>query len=72
MDEPIDDEAAQVFAGQLYNAIGFGKSLAQAFEQARLQTSLVRNESSVSGEPRLHAAAGVDPSEVYLVRPPTD
>lgn len=32
--EPISDQAAQVFAGQLYNAIGFGKSLKQAFEQA--------------------------------------
>ncbi len=70
MDEPIDDEAAQIFAGQFYNAIGFGKSLAQAFEQALLHTRLVRGNGSGSGEPRLHVASGVDPSEAYLVKPP--
>jgi hypothetical protein len=26
MDQPIDDDAAKVFAGQLYSALGFGKS----------------------------------------------
>lgn len=69
MDEPIDDEAAKVFAGQLYNAIGFGKSLEQAFEQALVQMRLVGDDATGSGEPRLHAAAGIDTSEVYLVKP---
>jgi len=70
MDEPIDDEAAQIFAGQLYNAIGFGKSLARAIEQARVHGQLVTGDESGLGEPRLHVAAGIDPSEIYLVKPP--
>lgn len=70
MDEPIDDEAAKVFAGQLYNAIGFGKSLEQAFQQALVQMRLASDDGAGSGEPRLHAAPGIDLSEVYLVKPP--
>jgi hypothetical protein len=69
MDQPVEDDAAKVFAGQFYNALGFGKSLKDAFEQARHQVKLVLGRES--GEPRLYTALGVDPSEVYLVRPPT-
>jgi len=72
MDEPINDEAAQIFAGQLYNAIGFGKSLAQALEQALVHTRLVLGDGSASGEPQLHAASGIDAAEIYLVKPSAD
>jgi hypothetical protein len=67
MDQPVDDDAAKVFAGQFYNALGFGRSLQEAFEQARLQMTLVHG--STSGEPQLHTAPGVDAGQVYLVRP---
>jgi hypothetical protein len=68
MDQPIDDEAAQVFAGQFYNSLGFGQSLANAFEQARVQVEV--HTGTASGEPQLYTAAGVDPTDVYLVAPP--
>jgi CHAT domain-containing protein len=68
MDEPVDDAAAKTFAGQFYNSIGFGKSLAEAFEQARLQVKLATGTES--GAPQLHAAPGIIPAEIFLVRPP--
>lgn len=67
MEQPVDDHAAKVFAGQFYNALGFGKSLQEAFEQATLQVRLATG--STSGEPQLHTAPGIDPKQVYLVRP---
>ena len=69
MDEEVDDEAAKVFAGQLYSAIAFGLPLSTAFEQALVQVRLVLGEDS--GEPRLHLADGVDASELVLVQPPS-
>jgi hypothetical protein len=68
MAEPVDDESAKTFAAQFYNALGFGNSLEEAFEQAKLQVSLATG--SQSGEPQLHTAPHVDPRQVYLVRPP--
>lgn len=68
MDESVADEAAKVFSGQFYNALGFGLSLAQAFEQARAQVKLATG--SKSGEPRLHLAPGIAAEEVYLVALP--
>lgn len=68
MDETIDDEDAQVFAGQLYSALGFGQSLSNAFGQALLQVEL--EFGAASGAPRLHTADGIDPDEVFIVRRP--
>jgi hypothetical protein len=67
MTAPIDDEAARVFAAQLYSAIGFGRSVQQAFEQARLELQL----QSLPGAaiPELFVRPGVDPNQVFLVRP---
>ena len=67
MEQPVDDQAAKVFAGQFYNALGFGKSLREAFEQATLQVRMATG--STSGEPQLYTTPGVDASDVYLVRP---
>jgi hypothetical protein len=68
MDQPVSDEASKVFAGQFYNALGFGLPLDKAFEQARTQVHVVLDEPV--GDPRLHTATGVEASEVYLVAPP--
>jgi hypothetical protein len=68
MNEPVDDTAAKTFAGQFYNSIGFGKSLADAFDQARLQVKLATGTDS--GAPQLHTAPRVNPREIYLVKPP--
>jgi hypothetical protein len=67
MTAPIDDEAARVFAAQLYSAIGFGRSVQQAFNQARLELQL----QSLPGAaiPELFVRPGVDPNQVFLVRP---
>jgi len=65
MDESIEDEASKIFAGQFYNALGFGRSVAQAFKQACIQVDLALG--STSGAPRLHSADGVDPEELVLV-----
>ncbi|MEJ7783723.1 MAG: CHAT domain-containing protein [Solirubrobacteraceae bacterium] len=68
MDASVTDEAAKVFAGQLYSALAFGRPLDQAFEQACFQVKVALG--STSGEPRLHTAEGVDPSDLYVVSPP--
>lgn len=67
MNAPIGDEAARLFASQLYSAIGFGRSVRVAFDQAvaRLMVEGVSEEKT----PELFAAHGVDPDEVVLVRP---
>lgn len=67
MDESVADESAKTFSGQFYNSLGFGLSLAQAFEQACAYVKLATG--TTSGEPRLYVASGVAPDEVYLVAP---
>lgn len=67
MNDTIEDEAARVFAGQLYNSLGFSLSLRTAFEQARLQVELTLG--SVSGDPRLFVADGVDAEDLVIVAP---
>jgi hypothetical protein len=67
MDTSVDDDAAKIFAGQFYNAIGFGLSLETAFEQAKLQVALETGSSS--GDPTLHTVDGISAAEVYLVHP---
>lgn len=68
MNQPVSDAFAQVFAGQFYNSIGFGRSLQQAFEQALWQAKDIVGGSS--GDPIVHAADGEDPATTYLVKPP--
>ena len=69
MNAPIGDDAARTFASQLYSAIGFGRSVEGAFDQAvaRLMVEGIPEEKT----PELFAAEGVDPSAVVLVRPET-
>jgi hypothetical protein len=67
MDATVEDEAAQIFAGQFYNSLGFGHSVQKAFDQARFQ---VEAEWGGGHEiPRLFCADGVDPEVVVLVNP---
>jgi hypothetical protein len=69
MDQPVNDNFAKVFSGQFYNAIGFGRSIQQAFDQAHWQAK--DDLGSPSGDPVLHAADGEDPATTYLVKPLT-
>lgn len=63
----VDDVAARVFAGQLYSAIGFGRSLRQAFDQACAQ--LAAAGLSDKAAPKLHVRADLSADEIVLVRP---
>jgi myosin heavy subunit len=67
MEAPVGDRVAQTFAGQFYNSLGFGLSVAQAFEQAVLQIEM---EHGAGHEvPKLFFADDVDPATVVLVNP---
>ena len=67
MEEPVDDEAAKEFAGQLYSSLGFGQDLGLAFEQAKTQAAVVSGQDEQV--PRLFTAADVEAEEIVLVRP---
>lgn len=55
------------FAGQLYNSLGFGRSLGLAFDQAKLQVQLTFN--AVSGNPTLTVTDGLDANDIIIVSP---
>jgi hypothetical protein len=67
MGRPIGDTAARVFAGALYNAIGFGYSVQRAFDQA--VAALKLEGIPEDDTPELVCAEGVDPDAVVLVQP---
>lgn len=67
MSEPIGDEVARVFAGQLYNSLGFGRSLGLALRQALLYVEMQLDY--ISGQPTLVLAEGVDADELIIVDP---
>lgn len=62
----IGDRAACVFAAQFYSAIGFGKSLAQAFGQAK--AALLLEGIPEENTPAMYVRAGLDPKEIALVQ----
>jgi CHAT domain-containing protein len=67
METSIDDESAKTFAAQLYNSLGFGLSVADAFRQASLQAELAHGKDF--NEPKLFTASGVDAAALVLVNP---
>jgi hypothetical protein len=67
MNDSIGDEAARVFAAQFYSAIGFGRSVRNAFDQAKLQ--LVLQGIAEDNTPQLYVREGIDADEIILVRP---
>jgi CHAT domain len=69
MDTAINDEDAKVFAGQLYSSIGYGRSVGEAFRQAKVQIELAGGDGDA---PTLHRAEGIDPELVVLVNPDVD
>ena len=66
---PVGDDAARVFAAQFYSAVGFGKSVKRAFEQAR--AALMLEGIAEEDTPILEVAVDIDPDQVILVRPPS-
>jgi hypothetical protein len=60
----IPDSAAIAFAKQFYSAIGFGKDLAAAMEEA--QTALEIEGIEAGNTPVLHLKAGVNASDIVI------
>ncbi len=67
MADSIGDDAARIFAAQLYSAIGFGQTLQIAFDQALAQLQL----EGILGDsiPKIYSRNGIDLNEMILVRP---
>jgi hypothetical protein len=63
----IGDKAAIAFAASFYRAIGFGRSVQNAFDQGK--TALMLEGIPEEQTPQLLAREGVDPSGVFLLGP---
>lgn len=66
MNEAVGDEAAITFAQWLYGALAFGRSIAEAFEQA--QTALLLHGITEENTPTLHSRSGVDPRSISFIK----
>ncbi len=67
MNRRIGDDAAIIFAASFYRAIGFGRSVSEAFEQGR--TALMLAGIPEQDTPELLTKPGVDPKTIFLVTP---
>jgi hypothetical protein len=68
MEQSIDDEAAKASVDSSIARSRSACPSARPSTRPVLQVRLVLGEDS--GEPRLYVADGLDPDDVYLVRPP--
>lgn len=64
MNKAIGDQAAITFAASFYRALGFGRSVQQAFEQGK--TALMLAGISEEDTPELILRAGVDAAKIVL------
>jgi hypothetical protein len=67
MKESIRDDAAIAFASSFYRAVGFGRSLQEAFDQGI--TSLLLEGIPQEDIPELLVKQGVDANKVHLIAP---
>lgn len=65
MTREIGDDAARVFAAQLYSSMAEGVALPRAFEQARLQVNLVGLDEDQT--PRLFTRRGISGDDLVFV-----
>jgi TIR domain/CHAT domain/SEFIR domain len=65
MNKQIGDQAAIVFAASFYSAIGFGRSVQEAFEQGKV--ALMLEGIPEENTPQLFVRQGRDPWKIYLV-----
>lgn len=70
MNAPVGDNAAILFAASLYRAIGFGRSIEDAFKQGKLAVSL--NDLEGENTPELIPRRGVKPAHIILVNEPQE
>lgn len=67
MNTSIGDDAARIFSSQFYSSIGFGLSVAKAFQQAK---ALVMMEGILEeNTPQLFIKYGLNADEIILVQP---
>jgi len=59
----VDDVAARVFAAAFYRALGFGKSVKQAFDESHAALLM---EGFEDEQPQLKSRAGIDPAAVVF------
>jgi hypothetical protein len=67
MGKAVGDRAAITFAASFYRALGFGRSVSEAFELGKVSLQLegIPEEKT----PQLLARQGVDPSRLVLINP---
>ena len=70
MNDAIGDEAAIIFAASFYRALGFGRSVQQAFDQGKV--ALLLEGIPEENTPELLVRTGVNPSQVFLVEQPIE
>ena len=70
MNSSISDTAAIVFASQFYSSIGFGKSIQNAYEQAK--ASLMMEVFEEKDIPELYVRSDLMADHIFLVRPELD
>lgn len=65
MNSSISDEAAIIFASQLYSAIGFGNSLEKSFNQAKARLLLEEIKEELT--PELYVNENFQSSKIFIV-----
>jgi hypothetical protein len=65
MSDAIGDKAAIIFAASFYRAIGFGRSVKDAFDQGII--ALLLEDIPEENTPELLVKDGVDPSQIFLL-----
>lgn len=68
MNIAVGDKAAITFAASFYRAVGFGRSVKQAFEQGK--TALLLEDIPEENTPELVMRPGVDPARIFLIEAP--
>src|SRR5260370_14935272 len=70
MNNAIGDQASRTFAASFYRAIGFGRSVQEAFEQGKI--ALLLEGISDDDTPELLVKTGIEASRIFLVAPVED
>jgi CHAT domain len=65
MNDSIGDQAAIIFAASFYRALGFGRSVQEAFDQGKV--ALLLEGIPEENTPELLVKEGIDPSQIRLV-----
>ena len=68
MTREMGDDAARVFAASLYRAIGFGRSVQNAFDQGVAAIALAGSAEETT--PQLFVRTGIRADDVVIVHPP--